>query len=117
MLFYRLWHIKSFIHQSLDMINEFRFNTSVQVKAISDIPILNHNSPSLKKRRIISTMYYKRGKSFIEMIQFRVSYAMRITSSIFFAQMQRFSIIDYSYCFGSAMKNCEFIFKFFILIH
>ena len=64
--FYRLWHIRSFIHSSLGIVYDFRLNAS---KSRLDAPIFSY---------MILIIYRKCVKSNIEIIQLPASYAMRI---------------------------------------
>ena len=97
LFFYRLWHVRSFIHPSLDINYGFRLDASekrlwyayIQLSVIS----------FLYKSGIISIVYHKYVKSFVEIIPLPAPYAMSL------------SLIDYTYFCGSVMKNCVFIFE------
>ena len=73
----RLWHIRSFIYP-------FAAFVLIQVKPGSDTPIFNYIFPSLYKSGIISTIYRKYSKLFIEIIRLPGCYGMSITSNNFF---------------------------------
>ena len=66
LFFYRLWHIRSFIHSSLDIVYDLRLDAS---KNRLDAPIFSY---------MILIIYRKCGKSFIEIIPLPASYPMRI---------------------------------------
>ena len=51
----------------------------MQVKTDFNTPIFNYILPFLDKSGMIPIIYYKYGKSFIEIIPFPVSYVIRIS--------------------------------------
>ena len=82
-LFYRLWHITSFIHSSLDIIYGFRIDASKNRLWYSTI--FNYILTFLYKSGMTSIIHHKYSESFFEIIPL----------SEFF--IQSFSLIDYSY--------------------
>ena len=75
LFFYRLWHVISSIHPSLDIIYSFCPDASENGLWYTHIQL--YFTPFLKSR-MIWTIYHKYSKSFIENIPLPASYAIRI---------------------------------------
>ena len=75
LFFYRLWHVISSIHPSLDIIYGFCPDASENRLWYTHIQL--YFTPFFKSR-MISTIYHKYSKSFIENIPLPASYAIRI---------------------------------------
>ena len=81
LFFYRLWHIKSFIRPSLDIIYGFCLDAK-HVKADAQV-LFNYILSNLYKSGTISMICHKCGKSFIEIILLLATYGMARTPNNF----------------------------------
>ena len=70
-----LWYIRSFIHPSSDIIYKYRLDTS-ECRLTHDTPMSNYILPGFYKSGLISMMYNKYDKSFVEIIPLPASYGI-----------------------------------------
>ena len=75
LFFYRLWHVRSSIHPSLGIIYGFCHDASENRLWYNHIQLYFN---LFFKSEMISTIYYKHSKSFIEIIPLPASDAIRI---------------------------------------
>ena len=74
LFFYRLWHVRSYSHPSLDIIYGFRPDASENRLWYTHIQTIFY---PFFKSGMISTIYHKYSKTFIENISLPASYAIR----------------------------------------
>ena len=106
LFFYGLWHVRSSIHLSLDIIYSFLPNASENRLWYTHIQLC---FTLFFKSGMISTTYHKNSKSVIENIpSCSVLCFENLLKEIFNLDSEVF--VDYSFFF-SVMKNCLFVYE------